>query len=66
MSLKKLKILGIIIAFLSCFLLHYLYELLPCFVVSIFAPVNESIFEHMKIIFSSILLSGVIQKIRLA
>lgn len=63
MSLKKLKILGIIIAFLSCFLLHYLYELLPCFVVSIFAPVNESIFEHMKIIFSSILLSGVIQKI---
>lgn len=63
MSLKKLKLIGIIIAFLLAFPLHFLYDKAPCFLTSIIAPVNESIFEHMKIIFGSILISGVIQKI---
>lgn len=63
MSLKKLKILGVIIAFLTAFPLHFLYDKFPNFLTSIIAPVNESIFEHMKIIFGSILFSGVIQKI---
>lgn len=63
MKLKKLKIFGIVIAFALTFPLHFLYDKLPCFFTSIFAPVNESIWEHMKIIFGSILLSGVIQKI---
>lgn len=63
MSLKNLKILGVIIAFILCFFFHFLYEEFPSFITSIIAPVNESIFEHMKILFSSILISGVIQKI---
>lgn len=63
MSLKKLKFLGVIIAFLLAFPLHFLYDKIPCFLTSIIAPVNESIFEHMKIIFGSILISGVVQKI---
>jgi len=63
MSKKKLKILGVVLAFLLCFPLHFLYEKFPSFITSIFAPVNESIWEHMKILFGSILLSGVIQKI---
>lgn len=63
MSLKKLKILGVIIAFLVAFPLHFLYDKFPCFLTSIIAPVNESIAEHMKILFGSILFSGVIQKI---
>ncbi len=63
MKLKSLKILGVIIAFILCFPLHFFYDKLPCFITSIIAPVNESIFEHMKIIFGSILISGVIQKI---
>ena len=63
MSLKKLKILGVIIAFLIAFPLHFLYDKFPSFLTSIIAPVNESIFEHMKIIFGSILFSGIIQKI---
>ncbi len=62
-KIKKLKILGIILAFILTFPLHFLYDKLPCFVTSIIAPVNESIWEHMKILFGSILLSGVIQKI---
>ncbi len=63
MSLKKLKILGTIIAFMACFPLHFLYDKVPNFITGIISPVNESIFEHMKIIFGSILISGVIQKI---
>lgn len=63
MSKQKLKIWGAIFAFALCFPLHFLYEKFPNFITSIFAPVNESIWEHMKIIFGSILLSGVIQKI---
>lgn len=63
MSLKKLKILGVIMAFLFCFPLHFLYNKIPSFITSIIAPVNESIWEHMKILFGSILISGVIQKI---
>lgn len=62
-KLIKLKFLGIVLAFIFCFLIHFLYEKSPCFITSIIAPVNESIWEHMKILFGSILLSGVIQKI---
>ncbi len=63
MKLRYLKLLGVVIAFLLCFLLHFLYDLAPCFITSVIAPVNESIAEHMKILFGSILVSGVIQKI---
>ena len=63
MSLKKLKIIGIILSFLLSFIFHFIYDLFPNFINSIFFPVNESIWEHMKIIFGCILLSGVIQKI---
>ena len=63
MSLKKLKILGVILAFFLSFIFHFVYDLFPNFITSIFFPVNESIFEHMKIIFGCILLSGVVQKI---
>lgn len=63
MNKTNLKILGAILAFSLCFPLHFLYEKFPNFITSIFSPVNESIWEHMKIIFGSIILSGLIQKI---
>ena len=63
MSMKKLKILGLFIAFVLCFPLHSLYDMFPNFISSIFLPVNESIWEHMKILFGSIMISSVIQKI---
>ena len=62
-KIKKLKIFGTLVAFILCFPLHFLYEKFPNFITSIIAPVNESIAEHMKILFGAILLSGVIQKI---
>lgn len=63
MTKKKLKILSIIIAFFLSFPLHNLYKLFPSFGTSIFSPVNDSIWEHMKILFGSILIAGIIQKI---
>ncbi len=63
MNKIKLKIIGTILAFLLCFPLHFVYDKYPNFITSIFTPVNESIWEHMKILFGGIIISGVIQKI---
>lgn len=60
---KKLKILGTIIAFIFCFVFYYLYSEFPCFLTSIFSPVNKDNWEYTKILFSSIIFSGVTQKI---
>lgn len=63
MSIRKLKIIGVVVAFFLCFPFHFIYDRFPTFVTSIFAPVNESIWEHMKIIFTSFVISSIIQKI---
>ena len=63
MKIKTLKIIGTVIALILPFPLHFLYDLMPNFITSIFLPVNESIWEHMKILFGSIIISGVIQKL---
>ena len=63
MKKKHLKIFGLFLAFGLCFLIHFVYDKFPCLFTSIVAPVNESIWEHMKILFGSIILSGVVQKI---
>ena len=65
MNLKKLKIISIFIAFGLCFPLHFLYDKFPSFFTSIFSPVNESIWEHMKLLFGSIILTGIFEKIYL-
>lgn len=59
--MKKLKIIGIFGIFILCFLTHFLYEILPCTFTSIFFPVNESIWEHMKMLFTTILLYNVLE-----
>ena len=63
MNKIKLKIIGTIIAFLLTFIIHNLYVYIPNIITSIIAPVNESIWEHMKLLFTSILIAGVIQKL---
>jgi hypothetical protein len=65
MNLKKIKILGIFLVFLLCFPLHFLYEWMPNTILSIFVPVNESIWEHMKLISTSFILYGIIDFILL-
>lgn len=63
MNKKKLKIVSIFLAFAFCFPLHSLYKIFPSFITSIFAPINESTWEHTKILFGSIILTGITQKI---
>lgn len=58
--MKKSILINVIILFLFSFPIHFLYALFPSFFTSIFAPVNESIFEHVKMIFTSLLLGRII------
>ena len=59
MGLKGVKILGFFLVFLLCFPLHFIYDWWPNSLFSIFAPVNESIWEHMKLIFTSYVFYGI-------
>ena len=59
--MKKYKIIGIFALFLLSFLWHFGYDILPNFFTSILFPVNESIWEHMKIFWGVILFYGIIE-----
>ena len=61
MNLKKMIFINTIITFLLCFLSHFMYEWLPNPLFSIIFPVNESIWEHMKMLFTTILISSIIE-----
>lgn len=60
MNLKTIKLIAAINIFLISFPAHFAYSFLPNTLTSILFPVNESIFEHMKIIFTSTLIYGLI------
>jgi len=59
--LKKIKFLTIFITFLLSFLFHFGYSLSDNILFSIIFPVNESIWEHMKIIATSVIVSSIIE-----
>ena len=61
MNLKKIKIFSVLGVFLLCFISHFMYDWFPNVLFSIFFPVNESIFEHMKMISTSFLLYSIIE-----
>ena len=58
--MKKIKIIAVLGIFLLSFISHFAYELFPNIIFSFIFPVNESIWEHMKIIFTSTLIYGII------
>ena len=51
--MKKFILVNSILIFLINFPLHFLYERCPNFLTSLFVPVNESIFEHLKMLFTA-------------
>lgn len=61
MTLKKIKIISIFGMFTLCFLTHFLYNWFPNVLFSIFFPVNESIWEHLKMMTSSILIWSILE-----
>lgn len=65
MNLKKAKIISTIGIFLICFLFHFIYDWIPSSITAIFFPVNESIWEHMKLLFSAVTFFGIIDYILL-
>lgn len=63
MNLKKIKIISTIGIFLLCFLFHFIYTWFSSSITAIFFPVNESIWEHMKLLFSAVIFYGIIDYI---
>lgn len=59
-NIIKIKIGAVFGIFIFSFIAHFMYSIFPCRFISFFFPVNESIFEHMKIIYTSTLLYGII------
>lgn len=63
MNLKKVKIISIFSIFLLSFLSHFIYTWIPNTLTSFLFPVNESIWEHMKIIVTSYIIYGFVDYI---
>lgn len=61
MNLKKIKGIGILFIFLLTILYHFLYDLFPNVIFSVLFPVNESIWEHMKLLYTGIISWGLIE-----
>ncbi len=65
MTIKILKIISITSIFILSILTHSLYDKFPNILTSFFYPVNESIFEHMKMLNMSYLIWSIIEFILL-
>lgn len=63
MSLKKIKIINVIFLFILSFGWHFVYDLIPNNLIALFFPVNESIWEHMKIIYCVFVVGSLVQLI---
>ena len=63
MSKKRLKIISTILVILFSFLFHSIYDKFPNFMTSLFFPVNESIWEHMKMVYLSYVAAYIIELI---
>ena len=65
MNLKKDKIIAVIGIFILSFIFHFIYNIFSSSITAIFFPVNESIWEHQKLIFTSVIFYGIIDYILL-
>ena len=59
MNLKWIKVISVFGIFFISFLAHQMYDWFPNKLFSIFFPVNESIWEHLKMIFTTYLIWGI-------
>lgn len=56
---------GFIVTSLAAAGLHFLYAALPCALTALISPVNESVWEHVKIVFCPFLIWSIIELIML-
>ena len=61
MNLKKIKIISFFGVFALTFLFHFLYEWFPNTVFAVLFPVNESIWEHMKLLYSGFFFWSIVE-----
>ncbi len=61
MNIKKVTIISVFAIFSLSFLSHFMYEWVPNVFTSIFFPVNESIWEHNKMVFTTMMIWGLIE-----
>lgn len=61
--MRKIKIVGIFIIFGLSFISHFLYNWIPNSIFSLFFPVNESVWEHMKLIVTPVLIFSMFEYI---
>jgi len=61
MTLKKIKIINVFFLFFLSFLWQFAYDLIPCKLTALFFPVNESIWEHMKIIYGVLIIGSLLE-----
>ena len=59
--IKKIKIISVFIIMCLSFLSHFMYEWCNNFLFSIFFPVNESIWEHKKLLITPVLIYALIE-----
>lgn len=61
--MRKIKIIGVFVIFTLSFISHFMYQWFPNSIFSILFPVNESIWEHMKLLATPVLIFSVIEYI---
>ena len=59
--MKNIKIMGVFIIFLLAVDSHFMYDIIPTFITSILFPVNESIWEHMKLLVTPVIIFSVLE-----
>ncbi len=59
--MKKIKIIGVFVIMGLSVLSHFMYEWFNNFIFSILFPVNESIWEHMKLLVTPVLIYSFIE-----
>lgn len=62
-TLKKWKIISIFGIFVLSSLFHFIYDWFPCFLTSLLFPINESIWEHNKIIIGAFFIFSLLEKL---
>ena len=58
--MKKQFILAAVVATVGGTALHFLYDVLPNPLVALFAPVNESVWEHLKLLYWPMLAAALV------
>ena len=61
--MRKIKIIAVFIIFILSFISHFMYDILRYNIFSILFPVNESIWEHMKLISTPVLIFSIFEYI---